>query len=146
MEENNTPTHPGAPPETPPESPPETPPGNTPPPPQEDSGYVSPNRTIMLILAYLSLLGLIPLLVEKEDQEVQWHAKNGLVITAAWIIIAIGLMILQMIPFVGQILGCLIGFALPIAGLIVFILCIIKALNGERFRLPVVSDYADKWQ
>jgi uncharacterized membrane protein len=33
-----------------------------------------------------------------------------------------------------------------LGGLVVFILCVMKALNGERFRLPVVSDYADKWK
>lgn len=146
MEENSSPTQPGAPPETPPETPPQTPPADSPPPPQEDAGYVSPNRTIMLIIAYLSILALIPLLTEKEDEEVQWHSKNGLVITAAWIIISIALMILQMIPFLGQVLGCLAFPVLILGGLIVFILCIVKALNGERFRLPLVSDYADKWQ
>ncbi len=141
MEENNIPTPPG----TPPETPPQTPPVNTPPSP-EGAGYVSPNRTIMLILAYLSVLALIPLLTEKEDKEVQWHSKNGLVITAAWIILAIALTILGFIPIIGQVLGCLAMPFIGLGGLIVFILCIVKALNGERFRLPMVSDYADKWQ
>ena len=142
MEENNIPTPPG----TPPETPPQTPPVNTSPPPGGGAGYVSPNRTIMLILAYLSVLALIPLLTEKEDKEIQWHSKNGLVITAAWIILAIALTILGFIPIVGQVLGCLAMPFIGLGGLIVFILCIVKALNGERFRLPMVSDYADKWQ
>lgn len=146
MEENSTPTPPGAPPETPPEAPPQAPPADAPPPPQKEAGYVSPNRTIMLVLAYLSLLALIPLLTEKEDKEVQWHSKNGLVITAAWVVMFVALMILQMIPFVGQILGCLAFPVIGLGGLVVFILCIVKALNGERFRFPMVSDYADKWQ
>lgn len=145
MEENNKTTPPGAPPETPPESPPQAPPGDSPPPP-ENAGYISPNRTIMLILAYLSVLALIPLLTEKEDQEVQWHSKNGLVITAFWIILAIALTILGFIPVLGQVLGCLAMPLIGLGGLVVFILCIVKALNGERFRLPVVSDYADKWE
>ena len=97
MEENNKTTPPGAPPETPPETPPQSPPSAAPP-PQGNAGYVSPNRTIMLILAYLSVLALIPLLTEKEDGEVQWHSKNGLVITAFWIILAIALTILGFIP------------------------------------------------
>ena len=32
----------------------------------------------MIVLAYFGLLALIPLLMEKEDAEVQWHAKHGL--------------------------------------------------------------------
>ncbi len=35
------------------------------------SGAPSSNRTVMLILSYLGLLALVPLLVEKDDQEVQ---------------------------------------------------------------------------
>lgn len=141
MEENNKTTPPGPPPETPPQ----TPPSDTPP-PQGEGGYESPNRTIMLILAYLSVLALIPLLTEKKDQEVQWHSKNGLVITAFWIILAIALTILGFVPVLGQVLGCLAMPLIGLGGLVVFILCVMKALNGERFRLPVVSDYADKWK
>ena len=42
----------------------------------------SPNRGVMIVLAYLWLLALIPLLLEKQDAEVQWHAKHGLVLMA----------------------------------------------------------------
>ena len=45
------------------------------------SGAPSSNRNVMIVLSYLWLLALIPLVVEKEDQEVQWHAKHGLVLT-----------------------------------------------------------------
>ena len=43
----------------------------------------------MLVLSYIGLLALIPLLVKKDDREVQWHAKNGLAIFVAHIIIII---------------------------------------------------------
>ncbi len=45
------------------------------------SGAPSSNRNVMILLSYLWLLALIPLVVEKEDREVQWHAKHGLVLT-----------------------------------------------------------------
>ena len=37
----------------------------------------------MIVLAYLWLLAVIPLLVEKQDPEVQWHAKHGIVLMIA---------------------------------------------------------------
>lgn len=37
----------------------------------------------MIVLAYLWLLALTPLLVEKDDAELQWHAKHGLVLFGA---------------------------------------------------------------
>ena len=42
-----------------------------------------------IVLAYLGPLALIPFLVEKEDQEVQWHAKHGLVLTGAAIVLSL---------------------------------------------------------
>jgi len=139
-------------PETPPSStpPPETPPPASAPPPETPpitpAPAVSSNRTIMLILSYLFILALIPLLTEKEDQEVQWHAKHGLVLSAAWIIISIASMVLQVIPVIGTVLGCVLSLAMLIGVPVITIICIIKAVNGERFRLPVISDFADQWK
>ena len=41
----------------------------------------------MIVLSYFGLLALIPLLVDKDDPEVQWHAKHGLVLTVAWVVL-----------------------------------------------------------
>jgi len=126
------------------QTPPGAPPG--PPPNQAPSGNVSPNRTIMLILSYLGILAIIPLLVEKDDPEVQWHAKHGIILAVSWIVIFIGLSILSMIPVIGTIFGCAGFGVLWLAALVVHIMCIVKALNGERFRLPFISDFADQWK
>jgi len=133
------------PPETPPETPPSSPPTPETPPPSS-AGTESSNRTIMLILSYLFVLALIPLLTEKDDQEVQWHAKHGLILTVAWIVLAIGSMILQIIPIVGNILGCVISLAMLVGVPVITIICIVKAVNHERFKLPVVSDFVDQWK
>ncbi|MGB5515145.1 MAG: hypothetical protein WBP36_11520, partial [Thermoanaerobaculia bacterium] len=55
----------------------------TPTPPPTTGSSESSNRGVMIVLSYLWILALIPLLVDKDDKEVQWHAKNGLVLTAA---------------------------------------------------------------
>ena len=73
----------------PPSAPPPPPPGGgtyTPPPPPPLGGGAAPpssDRTIMLVLSYLGILSLVPLLAKKDDPEVQWHAKHGLVLMAA---------------------------------------------------------------
>ena len=116
------------------------------PPPPPSQGGQSQNRTIMVILAYLGILALIPLLVEKDDKDVQWHAKYGIVLAVAWIALSVILTILTSIPGLGWILGCAVGPVLWIVILVVHIIAIVKAVNGERFRLPVLADFADKWQ
>jgi uncharacterized membrane protein len=129
------------------QNPPETPPGPPPEPPnQPPAGNVSPNRTIMLILSYLGILALVPLLVEQDDPEVQWHAKHGIILAVSWIVIFIGLSILSMVPVIGAIFGCAGFGVLWLAALAIHILCIIKAVNGERLRLPFISDFADQWK
>lgn len=120
--------------------------------PTPAGGAASGNRTIMIVLAYLGLLALIPLLVEKQDKEVQWHAKHGLVLFAAEVVLFVGLGILMsiaaMIPVIGwfvSLLGCLVWTILPIGILVLHIVCIIKGVNGQRFIVPYVSQYADKF-
>ena len=128
-----------------PSVPPPPPPSYTPPPPPSGPSPVSSNRTLMIILSYLGPLALVPLLAEKDDREVQWHAKNGLVICVAEIILWVAISIIGMVmPDLGC-SGCILGFALCIAAIVVAILGITKGLNGQRLIIPGVSDFANKF-
>lgn len=127
--------------------PPPPPPGGsyTPPPPPPPGGAPSSDRTIMLVLSYLGILALIPLLVKKDDKEVQWHAKNGLGLTVAWILLWIVIAIIE--HFMPGVVSCgiaVIHCVLALGFLAVIVLAIMKALKGERMRFPVISDFADK--
>ena len=51
----------------------------------------APNRSAMLVLAYMWPLAVIPLFLTKDDGEVQWHAKHGLVLMAAELALLLGL-------------------------------------------------------
>ncbi|MFQ5351172.1 MAG: hypothetical protein ACE5EG_12085, partial [Thermoanaerobaculia bacterium] len=107
-------------------------------------GGESSNRTLMIVLSYLGLLALIPLLMEKEDQEVQWHAKHGLVLFGFWVVLGLVLSVLSAVPVLGC-LTILVSLFLPIAALVVHIICIVKGINGDRFLIPAISDFADKF-
>lgn len=125
-----------------------------PPLPSSQPPQPSSNRTLMLVLSYLGILALIPLLVEKDDREVQWHAKHGLVMTVAAIVLMIALQIvffvIAQLPVVGGIVGALLGCGvfplLSLAIMAVFIIAMIKAVKGERLVIPFVTEYADKWR
>jgi uncharacterized membrane protein len=108
------------------------------------AGTASSNRSVMIVLAYLWILSLVPLLVEKNDQEVQWHAKNGIVFMVAeiafWIVFNI---VVYMMPF-GCVFG-LIGPLVALAFLAVHIVAIIKGLNGQRLVIPTLSEYASRF-
>ena len=100
----------------------------------------------MLVLSYLGLLALIPLLVEKDDAEVQWHAKNGLLMFAGAIVLFIALMILNFVPVIGSIIGCALLPVLWIVVIVIHIIAIVKALKGDRLLIPFVSEYVDQWK
>ncbi len=131
--------------------PPAPPPSDPPPPPTESPAteVVSSNRNIMIVLSYLGLLALIPLLVEKEDSEVQWHAKHGLVLFGAEFIVMIGLMVIGgILGAVSGGLGCIFGLLWPVfmlVILVVHIVCIVKGVNGKRFLIPGVSEFVDRF-
>ena len=114
----------------------------TPPPP---SSQMPSNRTAMIILAYLGFLALIPLLVEKEDADIQWHAKHGLVLMLSWMVLFVGLAIISSIPGLGLVIGCGVSPFLMLIIFFVHVFAIVKGLDGERLLIPVVSDFADRW-
>lgn len=92
---------------------------------------------IMLILSYFGCLALIPLLTVKDSPYVKWHAKQGAVLMIGG---SIALTVLAIIPVVGWIVSALGGPALMVLGII----GIVKALGGQRWRIPLVADLADK--
>ena len=139
------PTPPPPPSTPPPPSQAAPPPPTSPPPARGASGSGSPN-TLMLILSYLWILFLIPWLVEKEDAEVQWHAKHGGVLTLAEFGVWVVFTIVSMVS--GGILGCLllpVQLLLFVGFIIVRIVCIVKATQGGRFQLPVLTPLVEKF-
>src|SRR5262245_35625253 len=126
--------------------PPPPPPYGAPPPPPSygggGGGTVSENRQVFLVLSYIWLLALIPFLLEKNDREVQWHAKHGLVLCAVEIVLGI---IVSIVSAVVVFIGCVIGPLFSIAILVLHVMCIVKALNGQRLIIPGISQYADQF-
>jgi uncharacterized membrane protein len=99
----------------------------------------------MLVLSYLGILALIPLLVKKDDKEVQWHAKNGLVLAIAWFVVWVVIAIVE--HFMPSIISCgvaIVHCVLALGYIVVIVMAIMKALKGERMRFPVVTDMAEK--
>lgn len=111
----------------------------TPPPANSD-------RTLMVVLSYLWILALIPLLTKKDDRDVQWHAKNGLALLVAEIAVWLLFFVVGMF-MPSDLFGCgmaTIQCVVWLGFLVLRILCIVKGVAGQRFRVPVISDFADK--
>ena len=100
--------------------------------------------TVMLVLSYLGLLALIPYLTVRDSDYVRWHSKQGLTLCVVWIGVSIALGMLAVIPGIGLLIGLVSPF-LSIGIFALGVVAIVKALQGERWRIPLVADLTDQW-
>ncbi len=104
----------------------------------------SDNDSVMIVLAYLGPLGLIPYLMAEDNEFIRWHAKQGLTLSAAYLIWTIALPFFfhsGPLYYAGGALFSLIHLAM----IAIFIVAILKAVKGERWRIPIVADLSEKW-
>ena len=100
---------------------------------------------IQLILAYFWLLALIPFLMFKDKKDdpqkeyVYWHARQGLALAIVTFVLIIPIVLIQIIPIIGQIVGCLGAILVMIIGLGGSIMGWIKAFGGEKWEIPGIS-------
>ncbi|MEP6993382.1 MAG: hypothetical protein ABI968_02585 [Acidobacteriota bacterium] len=105
---------------------------------------VSPTRPWLLVLAYLPILGLLPLALEKRDPEVRWHARNGLLLFLA---VAATALVATLIGIAVPSLSCLYAIAMVIVSILyvsIAILAMVKALEGQRLMIPGISRRASR--
>ena len=80
--------------------------------------------------------------------DVKFHAWQGTAMGVAWIVLVLGLNLLAAIfGAIWSLLGIVIGFFVPIvflATVIIWIVCLIKAYQGERWKIPYLGDFAAK--
>jgi hypothetical protein len=109
----------------------------------------SPNHGVMIVLAYLWPLALVPLFVEKNDAELQWHAKHGIVLMIAEIVLLIAYILMTSIVSLATLgLGCVLSLFLVFAWigiLAVHVVAILKGINGGRLIIPGISEYANRF-
>jgi uncharacterized membrane protein len=110
----------------------------------------SPNRGVMIVLSYLWPLALVPLFLERNDPDLQWHARHGLVLMMAeLLLIAVYLAIATIISLAALGLGTVLAILLVaswIGVLVLHVMAIVKGVNGARLVIPRLSHYADAQQ
>ncbi len=98
------------------------------------------DRNISAFLCYLLgwISGLVIILIEKNDSFVRFHAMQS--------IITFGALTLLSIVFASMLF--FLGFLIPLINLlaiVLWILLMVKAYQGEKFMLPVIGEMAEDW-
>lgn len=103
----------------------------------------------MIVLAYMWPLALVPLVLDKQDAEVQWHAKHGIVLMVAELVLLFAFTLVTSAAWLATLsAGCvvsLLGVFLWVALVALHIVAIIKGVNGGRFVIPGISEFAERF-
>ena len=94
----------------------------------------------MSILAYLSVLVLIPLFLAKNSKFARYHCNQGLILAIVEVVCWIVLGILGGLPLIGWIFRLANGI-LGILFLIPSIIGIVNVVNGRAKALPVIGSF-----
>lgn len=105
---------------------------------QQGPVYVSPDpqdvekNKVFAILSYISILWILPLICCPRSEFARYHANQGLLL---FILSAIGGVCLEVVPFFGFLVGCVINLAV----LVMMIMGIVHAAKGEMAPLPLIG-------
>ena len=126
---------------------PTQPPVSVPPPVSTSSGL---SDTAAAALAYVTVIpAIIFLVVEPYNKKpfIRFHSFQSIALAVVWIAVWIAITIvhtiLHFIPLIG-LLFILVDLAVAAVFFIAWLMCIIKASQGQWFKLPVIGDFALK--
>jgi len=109
---------------------------------------LSDQDRLLLVFGYLGPLALVSLIASRREF-VKWHAKQGLSLSLTWAFIYVLMKWLHNLLH-GSVIGPLAEVFLAMAWLVVLgvliaaIVCIVRGLEGERFKIPLLGDLADR--
>lgn len=98
---------------------------------------IDENLEGMLSYALGWVTGIVFLVVEKESKFVRFHAVQAIATFLPLMVIA---WVLAFIPFIGMVVSALVW----ILAVILWLILMVKAYQGERYKLPIVGDLAEK--
>ncbi len=97
-------------------------------------------------LAYVTIIPAIVFLVLEpfnRKRFVRFHAFQCLFFAAAWTVLWIGLSLIAHIPFLGW-ATVLIWPLVSLVGFVIWLILVLKAYQGQMFKLPVIGDMAEQ--
>jgi len=102
-------------------------------------------------LAYFTFIpAVVFLLLEpyNKNRFVRFHSIQCLCLWAAAIALGLALKVIGLIFFIIPVLGPLLVFLVKVvvglAGFVIWLVVVVKALQGEAFKLPVLGDFAER--
>ena len=134
----------------------QTPPSNTGLAPKSSTGL---DENIAALLTYIAtwVSGLVFFLIEKNSRLVRFHAMQAILLGAtaivgaiilwiAWVVVT--LVLSQIADILGTLSGLIIGLLIGVfylAVVVAWVMCLIKAYQGQFYKLPLLGNFAEKF-
>jgi|ERR1700752_3594000 len=130
-----------------------------PPPVQTTKSSTGLDENIAALLSYIFgwVSGLIFYLMEKDSRLVRFHAMQsillnvlvGILVFVVWVVtvvfVIVGAAVGDILGTLFTLLATLIWVVFGIGALIAVILCLVKAFQGQYFKLPLIGNLAEKF-
>jgi uncharacterized membrane protein len=104
---------------------------------------LEPNVAGLLCYVLGWVSGVVFLILEPKDKFVRFHALQSIIVFGAFSVASFILWVLTWIPWIG-ILFVILNAILGLFALIMWIVLMVKAYNGEKFKVPVAGDIAER--
>lgn len=112
------------------------------------SGELSDQERLLLVFGYLGPLALVSLVASRREH-VKWHAKQGLLMSLFMVAFYVALRPIYLVlkryawGFFSELFWAAVGL-IGLGLILAMLVCIVRALEGERFRIPLLGDLADR--
>lgn len=130
-----------------------------PPPVQTTKSSTGLDENIAALLSYIFgwVSGLIFFLIEKDSRLVRFHAMQSILFNVlilvlvfvfwilTFILVLIGAAIGDVLGTIFSLLATLLWLVFSVGILIAWILCLVKAFQGQYFKLPIIGNFAEKF-
>ena len=124
-------------------------------PPGTTQGGIAANVAAMLTYIPVCLVGLVCAILfafildpYKKDRFIRFHAWQSLAAHAAILVLSIGwTMVSALLTSIVHLFALItfpVSIIIGLGGLVLMIILMIKAYNGETYKLPLVGDWAEK--
>ncbi len=104
------------------------------------------NDNVMAAVATIPLVGLIIYFAMKDSSEfVRFYAKQSIGLLILEIVVWIVTAVIGVIPFLGWVIGPILGMVANLGILAIWLILLINALQGKKYRLPLLADALDQY-
>jgi uncharacterized membrane protein len=116
--------------------------------PEKKKTSMGMEENVAGFLSYLGFIvtGLIFYFSEKENKNVRFHALQSIAFTVVFTAVYISFLIISVIfnAIGAPIVSSILMFLLWVAVVIVWIILMVQAFGGKKFKLPIIGDFCEK--